>query len=83
MMTSYPPIDNGKSLKSLLKEANSSQKPIKIESVGGDKGGVLIGEDEWRAIQETLFLVDHGVDKQIKAREQDSDEDFKQLWDAL
>lgn len=47
------------------------------------KGAVLIGEDDWNAIQETLFLVNQGVDKQIKARENDEEEDFDQVWKSL
>lgn len=28
----------------------------------GEKGAVVIGEDVWKAIQETLFLVNQGVE---------------------
>ncbi len=43
-----------KKLYSLLDEANDSHTPILIEGKRG--GAVLIGEDDWAAIEETLFL---------------------------
>jgi len=38
----------------LLDEASDTHKPIQI--TGKRSNAVLIGEDDWRAIQETLFL---------------------------
>ena len=49
----------------------------------GEKGAVVVGEDDWKAIQETLFLINQGVDKQIKERENDEDEDFDKVWNEL
>jgi antitoxin YefM len=43
-----------KKLFSLLDEANSTHSPIMIEGKRG--GAVLIGTEDWSAIQETLFL---------------------------
>ena len=39
----------------LLADVNSSSTPITITNARG-KNGVLIGEDDWNAIQETLYL---------------------------
>ena len=39
----------------LLSEVNMSSQPIIITNAKG-KNGVLIGEDDWNAIQETLYL---------------------------
>jgi antitoxin YefM len=39
----------------LLDEAKSSGEPIQI--TGKRTNGVLISEDDWRAISETLFLL--------------------------
>ena len=39
----------------LLEEANSSNEPIQI--TGKRNNAVLISEDDWRAIEETLFLL--------------------------
>lgn len=39
----------------ILSEVNSSSHPITITNNRG-KNGVLISEDDWNAIQETLYL---------------------------
>lgn len=39
----------------------------------GEKEAIVIGEDDWKAIKETLFLVNQRVDKQIRERENDED----------
>ena len=41
-------------LYSLIDEANSSHEPIQITGKRGN--AVLISEDDWRSIQETLYL---------------------------
>jgi len=43
------------SLFRLLDEAASSHEPIQI--VGKRSSAVLIGEEDWRAVQETLYLL--------------------------
>ncbi len=39
----------------LLEEANSSNEPIQI--TGKRNNAILISEDDWRAIEETLYLL--------------------------
>ena len=39
----------------ILSEVNNSSQPIKITNNRG-KNAVLISEDDWNAIQETLYL---------------------------
>jgi antitoxin YefM len=41
-------------LYSLIDETNSTHEPVQITGKRGN--AVLIGEDDWRAIQETLYL---------------------------
>lgn len=41
-------------LYSLIDEANSSHEPIQITGKRGN--AILISEDDWRSIQETLYL---------------------------
>ena len=43
------------SLPELIEEAASSHEPIQISS--DLSNGVLVSEDDWRAIQETLYLL--------------------------
>lgn len=40
----------------LLKEVNENHTEIEIISERSENNAVLIGLDDWRAIQETLFL---------------------------
>jgi len=53
-MTAITVTQARKKLFSLLDEANTSHAPILIEGKRG--GAVLIGEDDWNAIEETLYL---------------------------
>ena len=39
----------------LIKEVGESHEPLTI--TGKDSSAVLVGEDDWRAIQETLYLL--------------------------
>ena len=42
-------------LSRLLEETSASHEPIQI--VGKSVSGVLVADDDWRAIQETLYLL--------------------------
>ncbi len=54
-MKTFNAGDAEKTLHELLAETAHSHEPIQI--VGGAASGVLISEDDWRAIQETLHLL--------------------------
>lgn len=43
------------SLLSILDEVSETHEPVKIS--GRKRSGVLVSADDWRAIQETLYLV--------------------------
>jgi antitoxin YefM len=43
-----------KGLYKLVQEVNDSHEPIHI--AGKSSSAVLVGEDDWRSIQETLYL---------------------------
>ena len=47
--------DAGNLLPQLLEETSVSHEPIQI--VGGVASGILISEEDWRAVQETLYLL--------------------------
>jgi prevent-host-death family protein len=57
-------------LYSLIDDANSSHEPIQITGKRGN--AVLISEDDWRSIQETLYLqsIPSMVDSIKKARKE-------------
>jgi len=44
-----------KNIYQLLNDVNANSQPVTITNARG-KNGVLIGEDDWNAIQETLYL---------------------------
>ena len=53
-MTTITATEARKSLYKLLDEVSESHEPIQI--TGRRNRAVLISEDDWRAVQETLYL---------------------------
>jgi len=53
-MTTMTATEARKELYRLLDEVNASHQPVTITGRRGQ--AVLVGEDDWRAIQETLHL---------------------------
>ncbi len=45
----------GKKLKKLLSDVSETHKPVKIK--GKKKNAILISEEDWKAIEETLYLL--------------------------
>lgn len=69
-----------KRLYSLVDEVRESHEPIQI--VGKRSSAVLISEEDWRAIQETLFLtsipgmresIQEGLDTPVEECDEDTD----------
>ena len=78
------PTQGRKEFFKLIKKVNDDKQPIMVKPTkDGEKGAVVVSEDDLNAIQETLFLIDQGVDKQIKERENDPSEDFDKIWNEL
>jgi len=44
-----------RALEKFMYEASEHHEPIQI--IGKEKNGILISEDDWRAISETLYLL--------------------------
>jgi len=55
-MTSISATNARKDIYRLIDQVNAESSPVAITSTKG-KGAVLIGEDDWAAIEETLALV--------------------------
>jgi prevent-host-death family protein len=53
-MTTLTATEARKRLYSLVDEVKESHEPVQI--VGKRSSAVLVSEDDWRAIQETLYL---------------------------
>ncbi|MGM0183535.1 toxin-antitoxin system, antitoxin component [Enterococcus sp. AZ150] len=56
----------------LLKDVNENHTEIEIISDRSENNAVLIGLDDWRAIQETLFLEQTGTLDAVRTREKDT-----------
>jgi len=54
-MTTITATEARKQLYKLLDAVSDSHEPVQITGKRGN--AVLVGEDDWRAVQETLFLV--------------------------
>ena len=54
-MTTISATEARKQLYKLLDEVSQSHEPIQITGKRGN--AVLVSEDDWRAVQETLYLV--------------------------
>jgi antitoxin YefM len=54
-MTTKKATDARANLYGLIDETNASHEPILI--TGKRASAVLVGEDDWRSIQETLYLL--------------------------
>lgn len=70
----------------LLKDVNENHTEIEIISDRSENNAVLIGLDDWRAIQETLFLEQTGTLDVVRAREKDASgfTDVDEIdWDNL
>lgn len=80
----YTPTQARKEFFTLIKKVNADREQVVVKpQKKGEKGAVIISEDDWNAIQETLFLVNNGVDKQIREREDDEELDFDKVWNEL
>ena len=55
-MTSITATAARKDIYNLIARVNEDCKPIAITSSKG-KGAVLVGEDDWAAIEETLYIM--------------------------
>lgn len=54
-MTNMTATEARRQLYKLVDEVQESHEPVRISGKRGN--AVLIGEDDWRAVQETLYLV--------------------------
>ena len=69
--TTLNPSTARKNFYKLLKEVNENHTEIHIISDHSENNAVLIGLDDWKAIQETLLLEQTGTLNTVRAREKD------------
>lgn len=84
--TPMNPTSARKNFYKLLKDVNENHSEIEIISDRSENNAVLIGLDDWRAIQETLLLEQTGTLDTVRKREKD-DSGFTDVddidWDNL
>ncbi len=78
-MTTLTATEARKRLYSLVDEVKESHEPIQI--VGKRSSAVLISEEDWRAVQETLYLTSipgmrESIQKGLKTPVEECDEDI-------
>ena len=65
-MTAIPSDKAGKNLSGLIGQISISHEPVEILAEGGT--AVLVAEEDWRSIQETLHLISvPGMRESIRA----------------
>lgn len=74
-MTSVTATAARQDIYNLINRVNEDCKPIAITNSKG-KGAVLVGEDDWAAIEETLYImsVPDMTEKLMKAHDESIDE---------
>ena len=74
-MTSITATDARKDIYNLIARVNEDCKPVAITSTKG-KGAVLVGEDDWASIEETLYImgVPGMAEKLVAAHEESLDD---------
>lgn len=75
------PASNARAdLFNLLTGVNASHEPVLITSKNGN--GVLVAEEDWRGIEETLYLLSvPGMGEALMAARQERAEDMARLED--
>ncbi|GEK88591.1 prevent-host-death family protein [Alkalibacterium putridalgicola] len=84
--TTLNPTSARKQFYQLLKEVNENHSEIQIISSTNENNAVLISLDDWKAIQETLYLEQTGTLDKVRSREKD-ESGFTEVdaidWDNL
>lgn len=66
------PTNARKNLYNILRSVNDNKEPIIISGNNSESGAVLIGLEDWKSIQETLYLESVGVMDKVREREKDN-----------
>lgn len=65
------PTQARKDLYNLIEKVNETHEPVYITGNKNKSGAVVISENDWENIQETLYLLNSGMAEVIKEREND------------
>lgn len=80
------PTDAHKEFYNILKQVNEDHQPVIINGLKKENNAVIISQEDWNSIQETLLLEQTGVMDKVREREED-DSSFTDVddidWDKL
>ncbi|CAM4325510.1 type II toxin-antitoxin system Phd/YefM family antitoxin [Lacicoccus alkaliphilus] len=80
------PTDARKEFYNILKKVNEDHQPVIINGSKKENNAVIISQEDWNSIQETLILEQTGVMDKVREREKD-DSGFTNVdeidWDKL
>ncbi|MDR1567267.1 MAG: type II toxin-antitoxin system Phd/YefM family antitoxin [Streptococcaceae bacterium] len=84
-METVTPTNARKNLYNIIRQVTSSSVPIEITSTKDkNESVVMIGKNDWNAIQETLYLQNAGVLDRIRQFNDDETEVLGDIdWDTL
>ncbi|CAC8999990.1 TPA: type II toxin-antitoxin system Phd/YefM family antitoxin [Staphylococcus aureus] len=63
------PTEARKDFYQLLKNVNNNHEPIYISGNNAENNAVIIGLEDWKSIQETMYLVSTGTMDKVRERE--------------
>lgn len=65
------PTEARKDFYKVLKDVNDNHQPVVINGSNKSSNAVIVSQDDWNSIQETLYLEQVGVLDKVRNREQD------------
>ncbi|HAR0545986.1 TPA: type II toxin-antitoxin system Phd/YefM family antitoxin [Enterococcus faecium] len=68
-MDNKTPTEARKDFYQILKSVNREHKPLYIKGKNDESNAVIIGLDDWRSMEETLYLEATGTMDQVRERE--------------
>ncbi|BEJ47315.1 type II toxin-antitoxin system Phd/YefM family antitoxin (plasmid) [Staphylococcus epidermidis] len=71
-MNFLTPTDARKDLYNIIKHINTNHEPVFINGKSSENSAVLIWLDDWKSIQETLYLESTGTMEKVRERESDN-----------
>jgi len=66
------PTNARKEFYELLKQVNDSHEPVIIRDAKSENNAVMVSQQDWDSMQETLFLASTGTMNKVKEREKDN-----------
>lgn len=84
-MKVYTPTKARENIYSIIKDVVDYNTPVEIVNTKNEKENVvMISKEDYNSIQETLYLINNGIDKIIEERKDDELVSIEDIdWDIL